>query len=71
MSKYFDPGRATCTIVLCVDHESTWLLIEKPNGLAVALESEKIFSFWDKMVNQIDKILVLTELTFQWRLQTH
>lgn len=71
MSEYFDPGRAAYTIVLCVDHKSTWLLTEKLNGLAEALESEKIFSFWNKMVNQIDKILVLTELTFKWRLQTN
>ena len=60
------PGRAAISAV-CRLHKSTWIHTKKPRGL----ESGKVFDSGDNMVSQKDKVSLLTELTFQQRMQTH
>lgn len=60
------PGRAAIRAV-CRLYKSTWIHIKKPCGL----ESRKVFDSGDNMVSQKDKVSLLTELTFQRRMQTH
>lgn len=67
MSEYFVPGRsAMYDCAACRLHKNSQILVKKPCELVEALDSEKIFSSGDKIVNQIDKVPFLTELTFQW-----
>lgn len=54
----------------CRLHKNSWLLTKEPCELAEALDSEKVINSRDKTVNQINKIPLLTELMFQWNIQT-
>lgn len=72
MNDYFVPGRsAMYDCAACRLHKNSWLLTKEPCELVEALYSEKAFSSGGKTVNQIDKIPLLTELVFQWNMQTH
>lgn len=66
------PGRTAMYNCASVSAAQKYLAThEETKWVSRGPESENIFSSGDKMMNRIENVSVLKELTFQWRLQTH